>query len=147
MDRASVRIEAAPSAVWDVVTDITGFGRFSPENTGGRWTGGQPMSVGATFTGGNRHGLIRWTTHCTVVDVVAGQKFSFEVDESKARWTYLVEPSGTGTRVTETREIYGTPALHVRLVQRSKLIGRNRNALMQSGMQTTLARMKGYLER
>ena len=105
MDRASVRIEAAPAAVWDVVTDIAGFGRFSPENTGGRWTGGQPLTVGATFTGGNRHGLIRWTTHCTVVDVVAGQRFSFEVDESKARWTYLVEPSGTGTRVTETREM------------------------------------------
>ncbi|MFC4606179.1 SRPBCC family protein [Rhodococcus kronopolitis] len=147
MDIASVHIEAAPSAVWDAVTDISGYHRFSPENMGGRWTGGKPATVGATFTGSNRHGLIRWSTHCTVVDVVAGQKFSFEVGDSKTRWTYLLEPSDTGVKLTETREVVGTPQFYVRMVQRSKLLGRNRDELMKSGMQTTLARMKGYLER
>jgi uncharacterized protein YndB with AHSA1/START domain len=146
MDQASVLIEAAPSAVWDVVTDIAGMGRFSPENTGGRWTGGEPVTAGATFTGSNRHGPVRWTTHCTVVDVVPGERFSFEADEPKARWSYLLEPSGAGTRLTETREIYGTPALWVRIVQRSKVLGRNRDTLMRDGMQTTLERMKAHLE-
>ncbi|MFE3290657.1 SRPBCC family protein [Rhodococcus sp. NPDC059234] len=146
MDTASVHVEAPPERVWDVVTDIAGYRRFSPENTGGRWTGGEPGTAGATFTGSNRHGPVRWTTHCTVVDAVAGQRFSFEVDEPKARWTYLLEPSDTGTRLTETREIYGTPAWYVRLVQRSKLIGRDRDHLMQSGMHTTLEKMKRYLE-
>lgn len=146
MDRASVRIEAEPSAVWGVVTDIAGMGRFSPENTGGRWTVGEPVTVGARFSGSNRHGPVRWSTHCTVVEVVPGERFSFEADEPKARWSYLLEPSGTGTLLTETREIYGTPALWVRIVQRSKVLGRDRDGLMQSGMQTTLERMKAFLE-
>ncbi|MFF0818566.1 SRPBCC family protein [Rhodococcus sp. NPDC003318] len=147
MDTASIEVGAAPTRVWDLVTDIAGYHRFSPENTGGHWTGGEPVTVGATFTGRNRHGLVRWTTHCTVVDVVAGQRFSFQSDEPKARWTYLVEPTETGSRITETREIYATPAWYVRMVQRSTLIGSDRDALMQAGMRETLAKMKAHLER
>lgn len=147
MDLATIDVDAPPSRVWDLVTDIAGYHRFSPENTGGRWTGGEPVTVGATFTGSNRHWLIRWTTHCTVVDVVPGRRFSFESDEPKARWTYEVEPTATGSRITETREIYGTPVLYVRLVQRSHLIGSNRDGLMQQGMRDTLAAMKAELEK
>ncbi|EME15630.1 SRPBCC family protein [Rhodococcus triatomae] len=146
MDVANIEVEAPPSRVWDLVTDIAGYHRFSPENTGGHWTGGEPVTVGATFTGGNRHGMIRWTTHCTVVDVLPGQRFSFQSDEPKARWTYEVQPTETGTRITETREIYGTPAWYVRLIQRSRLIGSDRDALMQQGMHDTLTAMKRYLE-
>ncbi|MGW0040799.1 SRPBCC family protein [Rhodococcus sp. NPDC003348] len=147
MDVASIEVAAAPDRVWDVVTDIAGYNRFSPENTGGRWTGGAPVTVGATFTGTNRHGLMRWKTHCTVVEVIPGQRFSFQSDEPKARWSYLVEPADAGSRITETREIYGTPAWYVRLVQRSTLIGRDRDTLMQAGMHDTLAAMKAHLER
>lgn len=147
MDTASIEVAAPATRVWDLVTDIAGYHRFSPENTGGRWTGGEPVTVGATFTGTNRHGPVRWTTHCTVVDVVPGQRFSFQSDEPKARWTYELEPCDAGTRITETREIYGTPAWYVRLVQRSTLIGRDRDALMRAGMRDTLAAMKARLER
>lgn len=133
--------------MWEVVGDLEGMGRFSPENTGGKWTSGTPGTVGAKFTGTNRHGLIRWSTHCTVVDVVDGQKFSIEVDESKARWTYLVEPSGMGTLLTETREIYATPALYVRMMSGSGLLGRGRDQLMQAGMETTLERIKFFVEK
>ena len=84
---------------------------FSPENTGGTWTSGTPGTVGAKFKGTNKQCLIRWSTHCTVVDVVDCRRFSFESDEPKARWTFVLEPSGTGTVLTETREIYATPAL------------------------------------
>ncbi|XGU21750.1 SRPBCC family protein [Rhodococcus sp. 3Y1] len=73
--------------MWKVVSDIEGMGRFSPENTGGTWTSGTPGTVGAKFKGTNKHGLIRWSTHCTVVDVVDCRRFSFESDEPKARWT------------------------------------------------------------
>ncbi|MBC2641295.1 MULTISPECIES: SRPBCC family protein [unclassified Rhodococcus (in: high G+C Gram-positive bacteria)] len=146
MDRASIVIDVPPAAVWDVVTDVEGMGRFSPENTGARWRSGTPATVGARFVGANRHGPVRWKTHCTVVDVIPEQKFSFEADEPKARWTYHLEPSGTGTRVTETREIYATPVWWVRLVQKSKVLGSNRDQLMQNGMRQTLERMKVALE-
>lgn len=133
--------------MWEVVRDIEGMGRFSPENTGGTWRSGTPGTVGAQFTGTNRHGFMRWTTHCTVVDVVDGRTFSFEVNEPKARWTFHLEPSGTGTMLTQTREIYATPALYVRFTSRSGLLGKNRDHLVQTGMETTLARIKAFLER
>lgn len=130
-----------------MVSDLEGMGRFSPENTGGKWTSGKPGTVGAKFTGTNKHGLIRWSTRCTVTEVVDGQKFSFEVDDSKTRWTFLVEPSGTGTLLTETREVFAKTSLYVRIVSGSGLLGRNRDQLMQSGIETTLARIKGFLEK
>ncbi|MGC0366807.1 hypothetical protein ABH922_004791 [Rhodococcus sp. 27YEA15] len=146
MDRSFAYIESVPALVWNLISDIEGMGRFSPENTGGRWTSGTPGTVGAKFKGTNRHGLIRWNTHCTVVESVPGQRFAFDSDEPKARWTYIVEPSGIGTLLTETREIYARPALYVRLLSGSGLLGRDRDALMQSGMDTTLTRIKAFLE-
>ncbi|CAG7589242.1 uncharacterized protein YndB with AHSA1/START domain [Rhodococcus percolatus] len=146
VDSARILIDVPPGEVWDVVTDVEGMGRFSPENTGARWTSGTPVTVGARFVGANRHGAVRWKTHCTVVDIVPGQRFSFEADEPKARWTYHLEPSGAGTLVTETREIYATPVWWVRLVQKSKVLGSNRDQLMQDGMRQTLERMKVALE-
>ncbi|MDI9917221.1 SRPBCC family protein [Rhodococcus sp. IEGM 1379] len=147
MNRASAYIEATPSEVWAVISDLEGMGRFSPENTGGKWTSGKPGTVGATFKGTNKHGLVRWTTRCTVAEVVDGQKFSFEVDDSKARWTFLVEPSDTGTLLTETREIFAKTSPYVRVVSGSGLLGRNRDQLMQSGIETTLTRIKEHLEK
>ncbi|MFE4500655.1 SRPBCC family protein [Rhodococcus sp. NPDC056743] len=146
MDRSSAFIEAAPDAVWALVSDLEGIGRFSPENTGGAWTSGKPGTVGATFKGTNKHGLVRWSTHCTVTEVVGGQKFSFEVDESKARWSFLVEPSGTGTLLTETREIFATAPLYVRILSGSGVLGRDRDRIIQAGIDTTLARIKMHLE-
>ncbi|MCJ0906843.1 SRPBCC family protein [Rhodococcus sp. ARC_M6] len=147
MERASAYIEATPSAVWAVVSDLEGMGRFSPENTGGKWTSGKPGTVSAKFIGTNKHGLIRWSTRCTVTEVVDGQKFSFEVDESKARWTFLVEPSDAGTLLTETREVFASAPLHVRILSGSGVLGRGRDQLMQSGIETTLTRIKAFLEK
>lgn len=146
MDRASAYIEATPDSVWTLVSDLEGMGRFSPENTGGAWTSGNPGSVGATFKGTNKHGLVRWSTHCTITEVVGGQKFSFEVDESKARWSFLVEPSGTGTLLTETREIFATAPRYVRILSGSGVLGRGRNQIIAAGIDTTLARIKMHLE-
>lgn len=146
VDSARILIGVPPTRVWGVVTDVEGMGRFSPENTGARWTSGAPARVGSRFVGANRHGAVRWKTHCTVVDVVPDQRFSFEADEPKARWTYHLEPSGSGTLVTETREIYATPVWWVRLVQKSKVLGSNRDRLMLEGMRQTLERMKVALE-
>ncbi|MGG7100766.1 SRPBCC family protein [Rhodococcus sp. 24CO] len=146
MDRASAYIEATPDAVWVLVSDLEGMGRFSPENTGGAWTSGKPGTVGATFKGTNKHGPVRWSTRCTITEVVGGQKFAFEVAESKARWSFLVESSGTGTLLTETREIFATAPLYVRMLSGSGVLGRDRDHIMAAGIDTTLARIKMHLE-
>ena len=43
-DAVTLRMAASPAEVWAVVSDPTGYGRLSPECTGGRWLdGATPM--------------------------------------------------------------------------------------------------------
>ena len=147
MDTVAVKINAPAEKVYDLITDVTQMGRWSPECTGGKWTGGATgPAVGATFKGSNRHGLARWTTHCTVTEADPGKAFEWEVKESGMRWGYRFEPAEGGTLVTEYREQTDDPPFYVKLVQRSGLIGRNREKMLVDGMQQTLERVKAAAE-
>src|SRR5688572_5931540 len=106
-DEVSLHIEAPPERVYEIVTDIAQLGRLSPECTGGRWLrGGTGPAVGARLKGANKRGFARWSTTNEVVAAGPGRVFSFETQQRAARWTYRMEPEGTGTLVTETRELY-----------------------------------------
>ena len=61
-------VRAEPSVVYDLVSDVTRMGSWSPETTSCRWLASATgPTVGARFRGTNRHGpLLRWTTTCTV---------------------------------------------------------------------------------
>ena len=49
MDRAERTVQAPPERVWELVSDITRAGEWSPEATGGRWRGDATgPAVGAT---------------------------------------------------------------------------------------------------
>ena len=147
MDEVAVKINAPAEKVYDLITDVTQMGRWSPECTGGKWTGGATgPAVGATFKGSNRHGLARWTTHCTVTKADPGKAFEWEVKESGMRWGYRFEPDGGGTLVTEYREQRAETPFYIKLVQRSGLIGRNREKLLVDGMRQTLERVKEAAE-
>ena len=48
----TVTIAAPPEQVWDLVTDVTRIGEFSPETFEGKWTRGSTgPEVGAHFAG------------------------------------------------------------------------------------------------
>src|SRR5687767_14894334 len=103
----SVRIEAPPERVFDLVSDLPGMGRFSPENAGGRWVGGATgPAVGAGFRGQNRRGrLHRWSTQCTITRCEPGRAFAFSVSSiglPVAEWAYDIAPDGDGCTLTET---------------------------------------------
>jgi hypothetical protein len=102
----SVRIAAPPQRVFELVSDLPGMGRFSPENAGGQWLGGATgPAVGVGFRGRNRRGLHRWSTRCTVTRCDPGQGFAFAVSSMGlpvADWAYDIEPDGEGCRLTET---------------------------------------------
>ncbi|MHB8440364.1 MAG: SRPBCC family protein [Acidimicrobiales bacterium] len=99
-------VDATPEAVYEVVSDVTSMGRWSPENTGARWTGtARGPEVGARFRGSNRRGWRRWSTTCTVVSADRGREFSFDVRLGPmpiARWTYRFAAEAGGCRVVET---------------------------------------------
>lgn len=101
----SVDVAAPPERVWELVSDLPRMGEWSPENQGGRWVRGDGPAVGSVFVGTNRNGGRRWSTRCTVTRAERPSAFAFDVAAvgmPVARWSYEIEPTATGCRVTET---------------------------------------------
>lgn len=98
-------IAADPTTLWEMVSDVTRMGEWSPETTACKWTGAATgPAVGAKFRGSNAIGRKKWATPCTVTASVPGEVFSFEVGAGPlkgAEWTYRFEPDGDATVVTE----------------------------------------------
>ncbi|MFC5752182.1 SRPBCC family protein [Actinomadura rugatobispora] len=99
-------IAAPPEALYELVGEVSGMARWSPETVRCRWlppaTG---PAVGARFRGTNRQGRRRWSTTCTVVAAEHGRRFGFEVRLGRrpfSRWLYTFEARGAGCRVAET---------------------------------------------
>src|SRR5438270_13263418 len=98
-------VQAAPDKLYELVSDVTRMGEWSPETTSCKWLGGATdPAVGARFRGSNRSGWRRWSTTCTVVEADPGRAFAFEVKVGPfpvAKWTYEFAAEGQGSRVTE----------------------------------------------
>ena len=147
VDTASVTIAAAPGTVWDMVSDVTRMGEWSPECTGGRWIGKHRAPVvGARFVGFNRRGWARWATTCEVVEAEPGRSFAFRVRETGVVWGYRFEPDGDGTVVTETRDNRGARTWLVRLA--GPFVGgmESHAEELREGMRQTLDRIKAAAE-
>jgi uncharacterized protein YndB with AHSA1/START domain len=147
-DAVTVRMAASPAEVWAVVSDPTGYGRLSPECTGGRWLDGATgPAEGARFKGTNKRGIIRWSTTCTVDACVPNEVFSFVVNDSSTRWTYRLEADGDGTLVTESREAAGEYPALARFFTRFLLGGvEDHTEELRDGMRATLERVRAIVE-
>lgn len=110
---ASLVIPVTPNVLWPIVSDPTGMGKFSPENSGARWHRGVTgPAVGAKFRGTNRRGPLFWYTECVVTECTTDRMFAFDVTFPPmfpliAKWTWLLEPrtggeigSGPATKLT-----------------------------------------------
>lgn len=140
-------VEAPADTVYDLVSDVTRMGDYSPENTGAVWLGGATgPSVGARFKGTNRLGWLSWSTKPTITVADRGQRFAFEVlGRSGATWTYDFEPVPGGVRVTESmRQEHPTP-LPIRFLQRRVGVT-DREEHLRSAMTTTLERLAAAAE-
>jgi hypothetical protein len=146
--RSSVDVAAPPDVVWDLVSDLPGMGRFSPEATGGAWTGGHTgPALGAVFTGRNAQRWRSWRTRSTVVACEPGRAFAFEVSSlglSVAEWRYDIEPSEGGCRVTESWT--DRRGALIRAVGGVATGVRDRRAYAATSIEHTLARVKTAAE-
>jgi uncharacterized protein YndB with AHSA1/START domain len=148
-DAVTVHIEAPPEAVWDLVSDITKIGRYSPETFEAEWLDGATgPAVGVRFRGHvkrNQKGPIYWAT-CVITECEPNQVFGFTVGSSVEKglnsWRYELVPSGTGTDVTESFQLKDVLPLRVYWA----LLGWARGKTNRDGMRATLERMKAELE-
>src|SRR5437763_1082785 len=147
-DSVTVHMAASPDRVWELISDVTQIGRFSPETFEAEWIDGATgPSVGARFRGHvrrNGRGPVYWT-ECTVLASEPGRGFAFPVgvgDKPVNTWRYQLEPAGDGTDVTESFQLADT--LPTRLYW--KIAGRARNRTNVNGMRATLERIKAEVE-
>lgn len=147
-DSVTVHMAVPVDRVWDLVSDVTRIGEFSPETFEAKWAdGASGPAVGAMFRGHvrrNGRGPTYWTT-CRVTECTPGEVFSFEVitgGRALNTWTYRLAPAGDGTDVTESFQL--APVLPLRLYW--AVLGWARGKTNREGMRTTLERMKAVVE-
>src|SRR3712207_6140712 len=106
-DSASIDIEAPPQQVYELVSDITRMGEWSPECRRRTWVrGASGPEVGARFLARNkgRRGP-SWFTLPVVTVAEPGREFAFNRSGpgiGSYTWRYVIEPTPTGTRLTES---------------------------------------------
>lgn len=147
-DSVTVHMAAPPAAIWELVSDVTQIGRFSPETFEAEWLDGATgPQVGARFRGHvrrNEKGPVYWTT-CTVTECVPEKVFSFGVGKPGAAlntWSYRLEPSGEGTDVTESFALTENVPLRIYWA----LFGWARGRRNRQDMLRTLERIRSVVE-
>lgn len=148
---ASLEIAAAPETVWSALSDLGAMKDRSPEVIG-MWLFGAPR-VGSRGINVNRRKGFIWPTTTRItqwkppsLDNGRGA-LAFHVGPTDAVWSYELEPTATGTLVTERRSALPNPSLVVRLTARWALGGaESHDAELVAGMHQTLRALKATLE-
>ena len=144
----TVTMAAPPSTVWDLVSDVTRIGEFSPETFEAKWIGSATgPSVGAKFKGHvkrNGVGPIYWTL-CEVTECVPEKEFGFDVLTSGVptnHWRYELRAVPRGTEVTESFALTPNAALRAYWA----VLGWHRGRANERGMRQTLERIRAIAE-
>jgi hypothetical protein len=98
----SIVIARSPEDLYDLVSDITRMGTWSPVCKACWWDEGVGPEVGAWFTGRNELPERSWETRSQVVAADRGHEFAFVVGEAWTRWGYVFVPVDGGTELTES---------------------------------------------
>jgi hypothetical protein len=145
--QASIDVDASPTALYDVVSDVRRMGEWSPECRRCEWIGGATgPAVGARFKGSNQRGLARWSTKPRVVVADPGREFAFvtgHLGRDMTKWSYRFEPASEHTNVTESFEMLRDMPWYFRLADRLLMGVKDRKADLETNMQETLRRLKG----
>jgi hypothetical protein len=150
-DAVSTEIAAGPETVYALVSDVTRMGQWSPECVRCTWAkGATGPVVGARFKAKNkgRRGPA-WSNMPTVTVAEPGREFAFNRGGpglGSYTWRYVLEPTATGTRLTESFEADPPLGSAISWVMEKLLGSSDRDADLHQGMTTTLARIKAAAE-
>ena len=112
----TVEMAANPLTVYELVSDITRIGEWSPECRRADWLGDVTgPAVGARFKGRNKWKFNRWARICEVLEAEPGRVFAFRTvpgwgpSADSSTWRYEIEATDSGSLVTESYEITKMP--------------------------------------
>jgi uncharacterized protein YndB with AHSA1/START domain len=142
---ASVEITAPPEAVWALLSDLTRMPEWSPELRRLYVVGGKEPRVGTLLLGVNRRGAAVWPTTSRVVRLEPGRAVAWRTRESGATWTYELQPTEGGTRVTGRRDL---PRFTLGTTLLAPLIGgaEGHDRELADGIRATLERIRSAAE-
>jgi hypothetical protein len=156
---AKITINQPPDVLYDMVSDVTRIGEWSPICKAAEWDEGAGPEVGAKFTGHNDDGDRQWAMHCCVFVAEPGKEFTFatvgaagnpeaDIDDGMVQWGYTFTPVDGGTEVEESWEL--KPAAVAMFEQ---IPAEQQDVLVKTvwestvtGMETTLANLKRVAE-
>jgi len=144
---ASIEIDASTEQVWALVSDPTRMPEWSPQCRRTIIRGGGPVGVGTRTLNINRRGRLFWPTRSKIVEVVPHRRFAFRIAENGTVWSFDLEPTPTGTRLTESRHApHGVSDLS-NFLTRNVLGGTESfEAELEDGIRQTLERIKATAE-
>lgn len=140
-------VEAPQEVVYQLVSDLTRMGEYSPECYRCRWLDGATgPGVGVRFRGSSKFRGFRWSRTGRITRMEPPSLFQFEtlpdaIFHDATRWTYRFEPVQGGTRVIESYELIQPGWLATVF----DLVTRKPDAMVP-GMQRTLERIKQAAE-
>ena len=144
----SVVVARSPEQVYALVSDVTRTGEWSPTCTACGWDEGAGPWPGSWFTGRNVTPQRTWDTRSQVVVARPGEEFTWVVGAGLVRWSYLLEPSDEGTRLTETWEFLpdGLAFFAEKYGQDADAQVEERRRSAHEGIPRTLAALKAVAE-
>lgn len=146
----SIVVARPPEQLYDLVSDVTRTGEWSPVCTACWWDEGDGPLAGAWFTGRNRTPEREWETRSQVVVADRGREFAWVVGGTWVLWGYTLAPAAAGgTLLTESWEFL--PAGLARFRERYGVDAdaqiADRTAAAYAGIPATLAAIKELAER
>ena len=143
--QARIDIDASPEAVWALVSDLSLMPKWSPQCKLMKVFG--PLRPGARTVNVNRRNYLFWPTTSRITEVVPERKLAFRVNENNTVWSYELEPTATGTRLTESRHAENGVKPVSNLLVNAVMGGvPNFEVELVDGMNASLSRIKAAAE-
>jgi hypothetical protein len=144
----SIVVTRSPEELYDMVSDVTRMGEWSPVCKVCWWDEGESAGVGAMFTGRNETPERTWETRSEVVVADRGREFAFVVQATGTRWGYRFAAVEDGTEITESWQFppSGFEFFQQRFGDDADTQVANRHQAAREGIAATLAAIKKTAE-